>query len=182
MALATLDYLYCTQDDLNSFLSVAGVLGRVDDENTGSIDAEGQGYIDAAINWATARCNFYLAPKYDHADLATDYVVNEWCAMLAVHWLSIRRGNPAPGSFEDHYKEVLEDLASVRDGTNQLDLGLREAAWPAWSNVRVDPAYLLRKARVERPLSEQGPSGRPSPGSGITQNVDITANWIPRPL
>ena len=173
MAPTALAYTYCTEADIEALLSVDGKVGRVDDDNNGSLSATESGYITKAINWATARLNMYLAPIYAQADLATDWVVNEWCVILACHWLSIRRGNPAPGSFVDQMKSVMEDIKLVRQGTVVLDLGQREGAWPAWSNVRVDMGYPLRKIRVERPISEQ-PTLQP-------QNQDLAANHIPAP-
>lgn len=86
-------------------------------------------------------------------------MVNQWCVILAAYWLSIRRGNPPPGSFDDLCKATLADLEKIHSG--QFDvagIGEREAGWPAWSNVRVDILYPLRKIRVERPISEKQPT------------------------
>ena len=179
MAPTALTYTYCTSADLEALLSVDGLTNRVDDDNTGTQSATEAGYITAAINWATARINFFVASKYDKADLATDWVVNQWCVVLACHWLSTHRGNPAPGSFKDAYKEAIEDMKSVRAGENQLDLGLRTAAWPAWSNMRRDIRYPLRSLRVEKGISVHGRGAKPS---SYSQNTDRAADYIPPPL
>lgn len=175
MAPPALAYQYATQSDVEALLSIDGLAGRVDDLATGTINATEQGYIASAINWATARVNQFCLGLYAAADLANSWIVNNWTVVLAARWLSCRRGNPPPGSFDDLYKEVLEDLKDVRAGRANLpDIGLRTAAWPAWSNVRVDCLYSLRKIRVERPISERS-------ATDYRQSVDWPSVWIVEP-
>ena len=132
-------------------------------------------YLVKGIAWATDRINFYLEGLYTRADLASSWVVNDWCTILAVHWLSLRRGNPVPGSLGDLYKATIEDLKLVKSGEYQLPgIGYRNNMWPAWSNIRVDTLYSLRKVRVERPISE----GTPLPGR---RNRDIPSDFIIEP-
>src|SRR5260370_36205889 len=104
---------------------------------------------------------------YKAADLGTDWMVNVWAPLMASGWLGARRGNGVPASIEAMYQDALKDLKQVRAGQYQLDLCLREPAWPAWSNLRVDPRYRLRQLRVERPISENTPTT-------YAQNID----WI----
>lgn len=170
-----LQFVYCTEDDLQSLLSPDGETGRVDDQATGSINPTQAGYVTQAIQWATARVNFYCGSKYATADLATSWVVNNWAVVLACDWLSRRRGNPSP--FGDMVEEVMSDLKAIRSGEAQFsDIGLRTAAWPAFSNVRVDALYALRKIRVERVngMSEM----TPVPYSG---NNDLRSRFIIEP-
>lgn len=172
---AALPFLYCTEDDVQSLLSPAGETGRLDDDAVGSINPQQQGWLTKAISWATARVNFYCASKYATADLATSWVVNNWAVVLACDWLSRRRGNPSP--FGDLVEEVMQDLKDIRSGEAQFsDIGLRTAAWPAWSNVRVDQLYALRKIRVERVqgMSELTPA--------LSPNNDIRSRFIIEPF
>lgn len=174
MAPPALAYTYATQADVEALLSPDGVVGRVDDNATGTPTGTQTGYVASAINWATARVNQYCLGRYDAIDLAQSWVVNEWCIILAAYWLSCRRGNPAPGSFSDLYKEAMDDLKEIRSGAAQLpEIGLRTAGWPAWSNVRVDSLYSLRKVRVERPISEGSQQQAP-----FKQNPDRAADLI----
>ena len=171
-----LAYLYCSEADLEAILSVDGKIGSVDDDNDASESAIEKTYIDAAINWGTDRVNFYCLARYAAADLANSWIVNHWTVICAAKWLSSRRGNPPPASIDDLYEDALKDMEMVRKGDAQVPgMGLRTAAWPAWSNIRVDQLYTLRKIRVERPISEQ------SPVKDYHQQQDIAANFIIEP-
>jgi hypothetical protein len=159
MALTPLAYVYCTESDLQALMSVAGETARLDDDQSGAIDGPEPGYLTNAINWATSKVNMYALALYAAQDLATSYLVNQWTIVLAAQWLSSRRGNPPPGSFADLYKETIEDLKSIRKGENQIpDIGYRDAAWPAWSNVRVDVLRTVQRVLVERSISERTPT------------------------
>lgn len=173
MAPAALAILYATEADIQGLLSIDGETGRVDDDADGSVSPVEEGYVQSALNYATATVNRFLIAKYSPQDLATDWCVCEWCVVLACHWLSCRRGNPPPGSTKDLYEAVMKDLQSVKDGESHLDLGMRMSAFPAWSNVRVDQFNTLRKLVVERPISE-GTTGATQPAT----TRDLTADWI----
>lgn len=152
-------YLYCTEADIQGYLSVDGETGRLDDDNTGTLNTTEQGYLQQAIIYATTRVNFYLIPRYDAAVMYQSYFVNQLTVIVACWWLSCRRGNPQPGSLDDLYKQATKDMEQIHGGNFALpDAGERVAAWPAWSNVRVDILCALRKVRVERPISEQSPA------------------------
>lgn len=159
MALTTPTHVYCTKEDLEALYSVDGILGRVDDTNSGTLDATETGYLDKARYWATRKVDFFCMARYADSALATSWVVNEWAIILACFWLSSRRANPVPNSILELYKEAMEELKSVQAGRFEIpDIGQRAAAFPAWSNVRVDPMSRLRKIRVERPISEPTPT------------------------
>lgn len=167
-------YTYATTADIQALLSVDGLAGRVDDDNSGVSDSTETAYISSAIEWATARCNMFLASRYREQDLATSWAVNNWCIILAAHWLSSRRGNPPPEAIRDLYEEAIEDLKAINAGTFQLnEIGTRGAQWPAWSNVRVDCLAVLRKVRVERYLSEDK-GGQPD----FTRDRDLGAELM----
>jgi hypothetical protein len=167
-----LTYTYCTEEDLQALLSVDGTTARVDDNGDNSQSVTEALYLSKAISWATDRVNFYCLPRYAADKMAASWVVNNWAVVLAGHWLSIRRGNPSPGSLKQFYEETVEDLKLVHSGAFEIPgIGTREVLWPAWSNVRVDPLYILRKIRVERPISEKtSPQYR--------QNIDRVADLL----
>jgi hypothetical protein len=136
---------------------VDGETSRLDDTGSGTINTA---FLNQAINWGTAKCNFYLLSRYNAIDLAQSWVCNNWAVICTAYWLSTRRGNPPPGSFDDLYKEAIEDMKAVHSGDYSLpEIGLRSQAWPAWSNLRHDLFYTMRKTRVERAagMSEQTP-------------------------
>lgn len=173
---APLLYTYCSETDIQALLSVDGETGSLDDDNDGSLNPTEEGYLAQAINWASDKVNFYCLSRYAASDLVNSWLVNNWCVILTAYWLSTRRGNPSPGSFADLYEEAIKDLEMIRKGEAQLPgIGLRTAAWPAWSNVRVNQLYALRKIRVERPISEQ------SPAKDYYQQQDWAANFIIEP-
>lgn len=174
MAPPALSYVYCTEQDLQSLLSPDGEIGRLDDQNIGVVN---QTYLTNAINWATERVNLYCLPRYNAIDLAQSWLVNNWAVICAAHWLSTRRGNPVPHSFDDLYEEAIEDMKLIQKGQAQIpNIGLRTSAWPAWSNVRVDVLYTLRKIRVERPISETKGTN-----PDYYQSQDWAANFIVEP-
>lgn len=172
------DYVYCTQDDVEAYLSAVGVTMSLDDNMRGTPAGEWQEFLNKGIQWASARIDFYLNGQYQRRYLAQSWIVNDWATCLACCWLRSRRGNPVPGSIMDLCKEATEDLKMVQSGQVTLaDVPLRAAAWPAWSNVRVDHTYELRKVRVERWISERVSGESPYP-----RDVDYTSEWIYPPL
>lgn len=167
--------LYVTQDDMEGLLSTEGVNLRLDDDGNDTVSAaELVRLTTYARNYATGRINMYCLGRYDAADLATSWVVNEWATYIACHWLSRRRGNPA--LFKDEYDEAISELKQIKAGQLNLEeLAERNPGWPSWSNTRVDFRYPLKKIRVERPISEQ------SPTSGLPRNRDIAADYFVEP-
>lgn len=150
---------YTTADDIKALLSDDGVNLRLDDDNSGAINAaELTRLTTYAINYATSKINDHAIPRYDAADLATSWTICEWATIIAARWLCARRMNPIPESLQALYDEVREELKALRDGSYTLgDISERVSSAPAWSNVRVSVHYRLRRIRVQRPISEQTP-------------------------
>lgn len=144
---------------------------RIDDDADAFSSAEETGWILRARTYATSRVNFLLS-RYEPSELNTSWQVNEWATVVAARWLCTRRGNTPPASINTLYEEAMTDMKEVRDGKAELaDCGARNVPWPTHSSIRVDHTYNLRKARVERPLSEQTPiQGR--------QSVDRAADFL----
>lgn len=169
-------YTYCTSDDIDAILSVTGSTSRIDDDDSGSASATESGYRTTAIRWSTARCNLFLS-AYPQSDLSQSWIVNYWCSIISAHQLCGRRGDPVPDSLREMYDQTMEDLKMVRLGRYQLpDVAMRSAAWPAWSNVRVDTIHAIRRIRVERPISEKR-GGQPDYDQSIDRAADIIAPY-----
>jgi hypothetical protein len=178
VTLAALSLVYCDQGDVEAVLSYDGVHASLDDDAAGlQLSAEEQERLTTkAVGWATGRVNFYLLGRYPAADLAQSWTVNWWAAVLAAYFLRGRRGNPPPGSVKEWYEESVEDMKAVQAGVLNLpDTGLRNSGWPAWSNVRVDHRYLVRKLRVE-----EGISGAGRPAAPFRRNRDFWGH-VPEP-
>lgn len=169
-----LPYLYTTEADIIALLGGDGEEASLDDSNNLELSTLNQAALSRAIIWATARINYFLLARYDASDLAQSWIVNDWATICAAWRLRVRRGNSGPGSLRELYEEAVMDLKAVQNGEHNLaDIGLRTNGWPAWSNVRVDPLYTLRKIRVERPISEQTAQPR--------QNRDIPSDYTIEP-
>jgi len=176
----SLSYTYTDQGDIESLLSVLGLVNRLDDVNTGvatfvALTAEEQAYLPKFINRATERCNFYLAMRYNPADLAQSCWVNDHATVIACYLLAVRRGNPVPASLLDMYKETLEELKLVHLGNYEVPLiALREAGIPAFSTVRVDMMYNRDKIRKIASASD-----RSTPQ--VPPKRDLGSLWIVEP-
>lgn len=166
---------YTTQADIQALMSSVGELNVTDDDNDGSQSAAELAFTTKAISWATDRVNFYLQPFHKASELTKSWVVNEWATILACYWLASRRGNPTPSSFDALYKDTIKDLETCASGRMHVpNIAHRDSMWPAWSNVRVNPYYALRKVRVERGISERTTTP-------YAQNIDRAAEVIVEP-
>lgn len=165
-------YLYCNEADIDEFLSIEGKVGRVDDNSDQAVNTTEQRAITQAIRFATLQVSFYCSERYCSADLAESWWANRMALICACYWLSCRRGNPPPGSFDELHKQAIEDMKTVHSGEYQIpQLGMSEASFPGWSNVNVNMLYSLRKIRVERPLSDRTQTP-------YQRNIDRDADYI----
>ncbi len=169
---AALAIQYCSQTDIEALLSTEGMELRLDDDQDSAVSGDELKRLTVyAINWATARVNMYCLGLYDAVDLNTNWMVNFYATVLASRIVAGRRCNPVPESLMKLVDETIADLKEIKSQRVYFnDIGLRNVAWPAWSNLRCDPRYWLRQLRVERPLSEK------TPIKGYTQNPDRIAD------
>lgn len=169
---ASLTYTYADEDDVVFLLSEDGDVARLDDDASGYVGTAEAAFRAKAIQWATARCNYYLLARIDASDLKDSWIVSQWCAIVAAYIISCRRGNPSAASLKTLYDEAIEDMKAVQRGEVTLpDVATRTASFPAWSNIRMSLSP-LRRLRVERPLSEtRTPVDYP-------QVVDRSADYI----
>lgn len=110
------DTLYCTKADIESVLSVLGLILTLDDDRSGTIAATPEStYLADCIEWATAECNSYLAQRYDPLYLAQSAAVREATAVRAALRTRRHRTNPVPESLQEWADEVLEWYEKVRE-------------------------------------------------------------------
>lgn len=160
--LQPLEYVYCTQGDVEAELSINGVELRLDDDLSGTVSAtELANLVTALIGWATARVNLFLLGRYDAAQLAQSWVVNDITTIFVCYRLCRRRGNPAPSSIVELYQEAKELLQSLKESKLSLeDVAERTSGAPMWRNIH-HSRHLLRRNRVQEPISEQTRPDRP---------------------
>lgn len=107
----------------------------------------------------TSEVKRWCCPRYDDDALAQCWSVNDWATTIAARWVSMRRGQGAPGSLQKEYERVREELKFVRAGVINLeDVGTRTSGWPFLSNVTLDLGYDHRRLRVQPYQSEQTPT------------------------
>lgn len=106
--------LYATRADVESIFSTAGVLWRLDDDESLANEADEDTLLEDILREATDIVNQYAMNYYQVAELAESRVVTRWTAYIAAHLLSRRRGNPA--QFNDEYDMIIEQLGMVASG------------------------------------------------------------------
>ena len=159
---------YCTALDIAARWSSAGKDIRLDDDPSA---------ISNVLQNATNKIRFYCADTYAEADLLADADdagwVNDRATDLACVFLGRRRGNTVPDEIKEAYREAVDELERVHDDIYEIPgVPKRHAAYPTFSNIRVDPRYDYRKVRVEKIISEAS-----SPSSYV-QIPDWTSQFI----
>lgn len=143
---------YCTITDLQQRLSSSGVSLRID-------DGVGDDDVDAAIEEADQEIEQACHYLYTAASLATNTWVKHKAKSIALYFLCIRRGNPAPASVELQYTRALEQLERVRLGQLNIPRAvMSKAAAPTMSNVRPTLRPFPRSV-VEKQRSTGKPEG-----------------------
>lgn len=153
--------VYCSQSDVEFFLSAQGLTARLDDLGTQS-SAGQTAPLTAAIAYAGSVIDMYCAPLYNPAQMVNSPIVKDWAVIIASRWLCARRSQPIPQGVQDFWEETKTWLQQVRDRQMTLpDCVLRRSQMPRWSNVRLDARYVIKQVRVERPISEGTPTQAP---------------------
>ena len=155
--MAILSTVYCTEAEMNLFLSANAVIDFADHDDDGSADTD---VVEDAINQATETIDFYLRQRHTQAQLATSNLVNRWCTVLACRFLTQRRANGVPDSIQAEWEqEVKPMLQEVRKGLEGIPgLALREDLRPTMSNLTVDRRYQRSTVRVTKPNSSNPPT------------------------
>lgn len=129
MALPTIVPL-TTQARIESRAGQMGVDLRIDDDI---------GSIDETIKDATIEALGYVSRLYSVDSLTSSNWMEMKVRDIAVYFLSIRRGNPAPESVQAMYEKAISDLTAVQNGTAQIyDAAMSKMAAPVLTNQRVN--------------------------------------------
>lgn len=112
-----------------------------------------------AARRGTSRVKLYCNGRYDDSQLALSGSVNNWATIAACKWLCTRRAQGCPKSIRADYDEMMEEMQKVQCGQLYIeDIGTRGSDWPTVSNITVNPAYNVMRARVQPSISEQSPT------------------------
>lgn len=123
----------------------------------------------------TSKVKLYCNGRYDDSELVQSGSVCDWASIIAAKFLCTRRAQGCPKSIMAEYEEAIEEMRMVQGGQLQIeDIGTRGTDWPSISNITVNPAYDIHRARVQPNMSEQTPTAY---GQFIDWN---SAAWIER--
>ena len=147
--------VYCTESEIQRFLSTQGVTDFADNDDD---DVADTGVVDDCINQATEEIDLYARQRYTQTDLSGSTLINRWAVTIAARFLCHRRGNVVPDSIEREWIRIADPdsglLARIAKGMMQLpNVPLRASLRPTWSNVTVDRRYDYSTIRVTRPNS-----------------------------
>lgn len=118
---------YCVRSDLSDVISSTGVALRLDDAPPGSVSQ--------IIDRASLDIEEYCAQRY--RNLSDSLWVTKRCAELAVYYLCLRRGNPAPIGVVQMYESCIAKLERVQKGTLKIPRMVEsKSAHPVMSNMR----------------------------------------------
>lgn len=155
-----LSIVYCTEAEVQRYLSTNAVTDFADHDADGSADT---GVVDDCINQATEEIDFYCREKHSQTQLATSELVSRWCVVMAARFLCQRRGNVVPDSIESEFQRITDAdagfLARVASGKRSIPgISLRDDDRPTWSNLIIDRRYRRSKVRVTRANSADAPT------------------------
>lgn len=112
-----------------------------------------------AARKGTSKVKLYCNSRYDDSQLKLSGSVLDWATTYATMILCMRRAQGCPKSILKQWEEAKEELLMVQTGQLMLeDIGSRGTDWPSVSNITVNPAYDLARARVQQGISEQTPT------------------------
>ena len=150
MAPQALAYTYCTQTDVEAYMSTLGVRDRLDDDEDGNISAAEQVRLTDCIINATETVNFYTIHRYKPQYLAQSNWVCRRATELATYDLCTCRGNPAPTSVAERAKQAQDWLEQIHNIQYKVPLiPERRVLAPSWSSLRANPRYNFKVIRVE---------------------------------
>jgi phage gp36-like protein len=147
-----LSTVYCTEAQVQRFLSTSAVTDFADHDADGSADT---GVVDDCINQATEEIDLWLRERYTQTDIATSPLVERWAVVIAARFLCQRRGNVVPDVIEGEFSRILDPdngmVARIARGHRDLPgIDQRADVRPAWSNLDVDRRYFRAKVRVTK--------------------------------
>lgn len=112
-----------------------------------------------AARKGTSEVKLFCNQRYDDSQLVLSGSVLDWTTTIACRWLCKRRAQGCPKGLESEYRDVEKRLAMVQSGQLSIeDIGTRGVDWPSMSNITVNPAYDVVRARVQSNISEGTPT------------------------
>lgn len=152
--------VYCTEAELQRYLSTQGVTDFADHDDDGNADT---GVVDDCINQATEEIDLYARQRYTQAGLEASTLINRWAVTIAARFLCQRRGNVVPDVIEREWQRIADPdsglLARVAKGLIQLPgVELRGSIRPTISNLTVDRHYDYSTIRVTKTNSTNSPT------------------------
>ncbi len=107
---------YCTIEEVTEILSEEGVAYRVDDNENGNVNTKDLARVQAAIDTASMRIDFWMARKYISATLQSSRFISFCCIWIASRYLCRRRGGAVPDSISETASEMEDMLRLIYDG------------------------------------------------------------------
>lgn len=150
MAIEVAPLLYTTRAEIASISSDLGIDLKVDDDDSGTIEAPEEQLVTDAIWEATDTINEVCLHFYTAEVLETSAWVRRRASYLAAHILGRRRGNPSV--YCDEVEKLLGkggELERIRNGLLHIPrMAKRDDFTPKMSNVVVDMNHSQAKLRV----------------------------------
>jgi hypothetical protein len=142
----------CTEADIATVLSYAGLDYRGDNDRDGLADSV---VVANSIGRASDELQGELTGRYDMTSATSNRLVKAWCAVIAAFYVCQVRGNPVPEILQADFERITGRpdglLARARSGLFVIP-GLDQTSnrAPTWHNLRIDRRYVTEKIRVIR--------------------------------
>jgi phage gp36-like protein len=137
--------VYCTEAEIERFLSTQGVVAHTDHDENGVADDD---VIDDCINDAKAEIDLYCGQRYSEASLAGSHIVSRWAKVLATLFVCECRGNSPPESLQREADRIRVILERILSGEMSIPgVAFSSDLRPVFSNVTVDRRYRFGRIR-----------------------------------
>lgn len=155
---------YCTDAQLDGYMSAYGVISFADHDQDGTSDAN---VVDDCKTYGFGYLTSRLVQRYTAAILATVPMIAEVAAIIVLRELCLRRGNAPPASLEMRYQEITQQgglLDQIVMGKlllvdlNGLPVRMANGNTPAHANLLVDRRFAERRVRVVTGSSNMDPT------------------------
>lgn len=140
--------LYTSRAEMEAIGGDVFIDTRVDDDMDAVVSPAEDADVTEAIYQATDEINAYLLAIYDESELVKSNWVRHRATRLALHFLSLRQGNPGqydPASiYLDLQRALNQEIRVPRIVPRMVNK-------PVFSNIYVDRRYRFKSLRVETP-------------------------------
>lgn len=158
---------YCERSDIETILSVAGLLACIDDDESGDESPEESQHVVNAIERSAVKLNAQVGRQYILADVANNAWMKWANAVLASAMLKRRRDNPLSETLAADVKEVEELANEIAWGRRSLPEQVPSFDHSAsLTNFKVEMGHQSSPVRVS--VSE---STGNAPEPGVKRNI-----------